>query len=367
MTRLLILSSDTGEGHNSAAEAIENSAKSAGFQTKIRKPLEESSNINRSLGNFYNVLLTHRPQWMRWYFSLIDRIRPNEREFFYTKVRRYIGRFIAEEAPDIVLSVHPMLNHFIPRFIKEEGLDIPCLAFVTDPFPPFWRGWGSPYIDHYFVPTDEALQALTAAGVPAWRIERVSMPVRPRFAPATRLDVQRLRDDLNLDDRSVILLNGGARGGGPIFHIYQSIRSAAPEANILVVCGRNNRLRSRLERVRHAKTITFGFLEDIYRYVAASDLVVTKPGGLSTYEALACRIPVLLTGLRCLMPQESGLFDAAPHYDFGFAARTYDELESIIRMGPAEWKRKRESIPQFYTPPSAGDWIERIQPIHVRA
>jgi UDP-N-acetylglucosamine:LPS N-acetylglucosamine transferase len=367
MTRLLILSSDTGEGHNSAAAAIENAARSAGLQAKIRKPLEESTKVNRTLANLYNVLLTYRPQWMGWYFSLIGGLRPNEREFFYTKVREYIGRFISVERPDIVLSVHPMLNHFIPRFIKEEGLGIPCFAFVTDPFPPFWRGWTSPYIDQYFVPTDEALQALTASGISAWRIERVSMPVQPRFAPLTMPDIQALRDALKLDDHSLILINGGARGGGPILQTYKSIRRAAPEANILVVCGRNSRIRWRIERMRDVRTRTFGFLEDIHRYVAAADIVVTKPGALSTYEALACRVPVLLTGLRCLMPQESGLFDAAHHYDFGFGARTFDELESIIRKGPAEWNRKRESIPQFYTPVSASEWIERIQPVHVRA
>src|SRR5262245_2967672 len=111
MTKLLILSSDTGEGHNSAAAAIETAGNSSGFQIRIRKPLEESTRINRSLAAFYNSLLTYRPEWMRWYFRLIDRARPNERDYFYSKVRRYIGQFIDSESPDIVLSVHPMLNH----------------------------------------------------------------------------------------------------------------------------------------------------------------------------------------------------------------------------------------------------------------
>jgi UDP-N-acetylglucosamine:LPS N-acetylglucosamine transferase len=364
MTKLLILSSDTGEGHNSAAAAIENAVRSAGFQAKIRKPIEESNKINRSLANLYNVLLTYRPQWMGCYLGLIDRLRPNEREFFYSKVRRYIGQFLDAERPDVVLSVHPMLNHFIPKFIKEEGLGIPCFTFVTDPFPPFWRGWTSPYIDRYFVPTDEALQALTASGIPAWRIERVSMPVRPRFEQAAMSEIQALRDMLELDDQSMILVNGGARGGGPILQIYKSIRKAAPDSNVLVVCGKNGRIRSRIDSLRDSRTRTFGFVEDIHRYVAASDIVVTKPGALSTYEALACRVPVLLTSLRCLMPQESGLFDAAHHYDFGFGARTFADLERIIQQGPAAWYRKRESITQFYTPSSTGEWIERIQPIH---
>ena len=66
------------------------------------------------------------------------------------------------------------------------------------------------------------------------------------------------------------------------------------------------------------------------------------------------------------MPQESGLFTAAQHYDFGFVARTFDELETIIRKGPAEWNRKRESIPHFYDP-HADELIERIQPQNVRS
>ena len=367
MTKLLILSSDTGDGHNSAATAIESAARSAGLQAKIRKPLEESTKVNRSLGNLYNALLTYRPQWMAWYFRLIDWARPNEREFFYTKVRKYIGRFIDSEQPDVLLSVHPMLNHFIPRFIKEEGLGIPCFTFLTDPFPPFWRGWTSPYIDRYFVATDEALQAMTASGIPAWRIERVAMPVRPRFVPATMTEIQDFRNTLKLDDSPIILINSGARGGGPVLKIHKTIRGADGKANILVVCGRNSRLRWRIERMQDARARTFGFLEDIHRYVAASDLVVTKPGALSAYEALACRVPVLFTSPRCLMPQESGLFDAAHHYDFGFAARTFDELAAIVRKGAGEWNRKRESIPQFYKSSSAGDLIERIQPLDVRA
>ena len=367
MTKLLILSSDTGEGHNSVAAAIESSARSAGLNTKIRKPLEESTKLNRSLANLYNTLLTHRPQWVRWYFQLIESARPNDREAFYSKVRGYIGRFVESECPDVLLSVHPMLNHFIQRYIKEERLGIPCHAFLTDPFPPFWRGWASPYIDRYFVVTAEALQALTALGIPAWRIERVPMPVRPEFVPATMSGIQEFRKTLKLDGASKILINGGARGGGPVLETYNAVRKCAETSNILVICGRNSRLRWRIERLQHPRTRTFGFLEDIHRYVAASDLVITKPGALSTYEALSCRVPVLLAGMRGVMPQESGLFEAASHYDFGFGARSFEELEGVIRLGLPAWDRKREGLSQFYQSSSGEEIIQRIQPEHVQA
>ena len=151
------------------------------------------------------------------------------------------------------LSVHPMMNHFIQRFIKERQLGIPCYTFLTDPFPPFWRGWSSPYVDRYFVPTDEALQALTASGIPAWRIERVPMPVRQQFLSTRIADIQGLRNGLQLDDATIIVINGGARGGGPILKIYGSIRKTASEANILVICGRNSRLRWKIERIAGPK------------------------------------------------------------------------------------------------------------------
>src|SRR5207244_10654055 len=110
--KLLVLSSVTGEGNDSAAAAVENAAKSAGFATSIRKPVEESTKVNRWLAGFYNTLLTHRPQWMGWYFWMIDTARPNERDCLYSRVRRYIGRFFDLEKHRIVLSVHLILDHF---------------------------------------------------------------------------------------------------------------------------------------------------------------------------------------------------------------------------------------------------------------
>jgi processive 1,2-diacylglycerol beta-glucosyltransferase len=364
MTSLLILSSDTGEGHNSAASAIRLAAGSAGLRVSIRKPLEESGKLNRCLAGFYNALLTHRPQWMAKYFWLIDHSRPNERDFFYSKVRGYIASFLESEHPDILLSVHPMLNHFIQRYIKEEGLGIPCFTFVTDPFPPFWQGWASPYVDRFFVATAEALQGLTAMGIPAWRIERVPMPVRPEFQPVSRNESNAFRTALSLDEASTILINGGARGGGPLWSIYRTVRRASPASNIVVICGRNARLRRRLEGLHDARTRVLGFVDDIHRCVAASDLVLTKPGALSTFEALACGVPVLLLGVRGLMPQESGLFAAARRCEFGFAASQLREIEEVIARGPQKWGPIREFIAQFYTCSSGQELIERLRLRH---
>jgi UDP-N-acetylglucosamine:LPS N-acetylglucosamine transferase len=304
---------------------------------------------------------------MGGYFWLVDRCRPNERNFLYSNARRFIGEFLDAEQPDTVLSVHPMLNHFIQRFIKEEDLGIPCDTFLTDPFPPFWQGWASPWVDRFFVPTHEALQELTAMGIAAWRIEQVPMPVRNQFRPFSTSAREAFRAEMNLDGRPTILLNGGARGGGPILSIYQAIRRAAPDANVMVVCGQNQLLQQRLESAPHPQTRTFGFVNDIHRFIAGSDLVLTKPGALSTYETLACGVPVLLLGLRGLMPQESGLFHAAAHYEFGFVASRMSEIEAIINQGRQAWNRLRSSLGAFYQTSYGEEIVERILHAHAPA
>jgi processive 1,2-diacylglycerol beta-glucosyltransferase len=367
MAKLLILSSDTGEGHNSAAEALQATASAAGLQVSIRKPIEDSGKFNRTLGGVYNAILARRPQWMSNYFWLVDHCRPNEREFLYPRARKYIAGFIESEKPDALLSVHPMLNHFMQRYIKEAQLGIPCHTFLTDPFPPFWRGWASPWVDRYFVPTDEALQALTAMGVAAWRIERVPMPVRPQFRPMAESERAAFRRELDLKGRGTILLNGGARGGGPLAAIHRAIRRASHDVDILVICGLNDPMRQRIESMRDPGTRSFGFVQDIHRFIAASDLVMTKPGALSTYETLACGTPVLLLGIRGLMPQESGLFEAARHYEFGFAASRLSDVEDIVRQGRYAWDQMRSSLAAFYKTSSGEELIERIQHLHAVA
>ncbi len=301
---------------------------------------------------------------MGFFFRVIDVLKPYEGNIFYRLVRRYIRRFIEAEHPDVILSVHPMLNHMIQRWIQEQGFRIPCYTFITDPFPPFWRGWASPYVQGYFVTTAEAAAALAANGIDRRKIRRVGMPLRDGFRPHSADEVAQLREALGLQEGETVLVNGGARGGGPLFRLVRAVREAAPGATVLVVCGRNARLRRRLARLEDERIRTYGYVYEIHRLVGASDLVITKPGALSTYESLASLVPAVLTGIGGLMPQESGLFEAASRQGFGFAVRTLEELRNVLAMGADEWRKKRGAIIRFYQPASSGDIIERIQPFH---
>jgi processive 1,2-diacylglycerol beta-glucosyltransferase len=359
MRRLLILTSDTGEGHNSAAQAIAEAAQPTQYEVSLRKPLEESSALNRTLGAIYNLLLTHRPGWMSFFAWSVDYLRPNEAEFLYRRLSDFIQALLDSERPDLILSVHPMLNHMIQKWIKEHGRPIPCYTLVTDPFPPFWQGWSSPWVDRYFVPTREAGEELISRGVPAGSIDYVPMPLRSVFDRTPTREIEALKREMGVGDE-LILVNGGARGGGPIRHLVRAVREASPSSDLFVVCGHNERIRKRLDQKRDPRMKTFGFVDNIHVLIGAADLVITKPGALSTYEALASAVPTALYAIGGLMPQESGLFHAARRLGFSFAVNTLDELRMVVRKGVAEWASRRRAISEFYRPGSSRDIIERL-------
>ena len=167
--------------------------------------------------------------------------------------------------------------------------------------------------------------------------------------------------------RQIILSMAGRAGGGPILKIYRSIRKTASEANILVVCGRNSRLRWQIEQSQDRRTRTFGYLEDVHRYIAAGRSRGYEARRTFGLRSAGLRVPVLFTSMGCLMPQESGLFNAAIIMILASQQRPLRNWSRLFKRAPSSGDRKRESIPEFYRSSSADLLIERIQPVDVGA
>lgn len=360
MPRLLILSSDTGEGHNSAAAAISERARHGGWNVSIRKPSEEAASVYRTLNGIYNFLLTHRPGMVGMLAGLVNRCRPNEADWLYRRVRCFIERLLGTEEPDVILSVHPMLNHMIQRTVEELALRIDCATFVTDPYPPFWHAWSSPFIDRYFVLTPEAGGELERRGIPPAHIDQVPMPLRSGFRRYEREEVAEFRSRFGISG-PLVVVNGGARGGGPVAPIAETVVRTLPGVDVIVICGTNTGLRAGLGRKAHSRLHPMGFVEDIHAVIASADLVITKPGALSVYETLTARVPAVLSAIGGLMPQESGMFRAARDHGFGFAVGTLRELAGVLEKGVDGWRAKQDAIASFYSPDGMPHLVERIE------
>lgn len=315
--RILILSSNTGGGHQSAAGALQDSflrLSPGQALVTIAQVLEEAHVLTHRLADFYNYLLRYHQHYMRYYYWAINKVRPYESHMLFQLCMKYGHQIIERLAPTMLVSVHPMTQHFFVYMLKKLRLidKIPLITVVTDPCKGFWHGWACPEVSRYFVASEEAKAQLMAYGVADDRICVSGMPIHSRFQPlGSYAEKQALRQALNLDpSRFTVFMNTGWVGGGNVPAMLQALlASSLEEMQLVFLAGRNEKLYQQAQalsqRARFPVNV-IGYTPHIEQYMNASDVMISKMGGLTTFEAMACQLPVLADCLTPPMPQEAG-------------------------------------------------------------
>jgi len=314
--KILIISSDTGGGHRSAAVAI-----AAGLQkffagdsyaVRIVRAVEESHSVSAKLVNVYNWVLRHRQHWMKYVYWAVNRFRPETREFFYRRSVGFTRELFERWCPHIVVSVHPLTQHFFARFLKELGLadKIPLVTVVTDPCYGFWRGWACDDVRLYLVASEEARQQLIDYGVKPERIKVSGMPVHPKFEMPDELAAQAARNALGLDPQKfTVFVNAGWVGGGNIPEIFRELVRGDLNVQAIFLAGNNKELQAEAETIAARANFpvkVIGYSEHVEQLMQAANVMISKLGGLTTFEALACRVPIIADATTAPMPQEAG-------------------------------------------------------------
>jgi UDP-N-acetylglucosamine:LPS N-acetylglucosamine transferase len=185
--KILIISSDTGGGHRSAAQALSDGLQKfwQGESAAVRviKAVEESHHITGKLVGAYNWTLRNKQHWMKYVFWAMNRFRPETREFFHRRCIGFCREIFEKWCPHIVVSVHPLTQHIFARILKELNLSeqIPLVTVVTDPCYGFWKGWACNDVSLYLVANDEARQQLIDYGIEPQKIKISGMPVNPEI------------------------------------------------------------------------------------------------------------------------------------------------------------------------------------------
>lgn len=315
--KVLILTSDTGGGHTSAARALEAGmnavAGGANYLVHIAKAMEENGNLSAKLGDFYNYLLRNKQHYVRYYHWAVNRFRPDRSALVYRLGTRYGRQLVTRFGPNLIVSVHPMMQAFFARLLAELELtdQIPLVTVVTDPCGNSWKGWADDGVRLYLVAHEEARQELLSFGVPDERIRICGMPIHPKFELAASAAPE-IRDEVLADlelDRSkfTLFVNAGWVGGGNVPEIFRALSESDLPIQVLFLAGRNEGLereaRARAESARFPVRV-IGFSDEMERLMCASDAMVSKLGGLTTFEALACGLPIIGDAVTPPMPQE---------------------------------------------------------------
>jgi 1,2-diacylglycerol 3-beta-galactosyltransferase len=328
--KILIIMSDTGGGHRSAAEAIAEATHQL-YGEACRVEIADlwadhlPFPINH-LGQLYGPLVNRGA--ILW--KLIFRSSSNRRgmkllgKIFWPAIRKSLKDFLHQSNPDVIVSVHPVLTYFSIRALQEANLRIPFVTVVTDlvNLHPFWL---CPKTDSCLVPTELAKDRALAHGIPIEKVKVVGLPVSLKFARGLG-EKETLREEMGLErDPPTILVVGGGEGMGKVYKIARAIAKARINAQLVLVAGRNKRLRRRLEKVDwEIPTTVFGFVTNMPELMGASDVIVTKAGPATISEALITGLPILLSGF--VPGQEEG------------------NVEYVINKGVGTWAEKPQRI-----------------------
>lgn len=362
--RVLILFSDTGGGHRAAARALTDALKllDPTCIVTVADPLMgQGPAVVRRLASLYSPLIRRsRTAWGAVYHTSNTKAAfAAIRAVFGRGVRNAIVDLLERHDPDVVLSVHPMLNHVSHQAIRRSGRPRALMTVITD-LVDFHRGWTFSQADLVIAPTELARKVALRRRVPADRIKLLGLPVDLRFRPPAPGEKRALRRRFGLDEkRFTVLVMGGGAGVGPLERQVRALAWEPYQWQVVVVCGRNEKLRKRLSEVRFSTpTLVLGFVDYMPELMRACDIVVTKAGPGAIAEALATSLPLIITGF--LPGQESPNVDFVVESGIGaFAPKEpdlFDEVRVLAEGGPTwrDMSRKAEEMAHPYASSDIG-------------
>ena len=298
LKKVLLLSASAGAGHVRAAEAIEQAFKllDGGEHREVQHfdVLNYTNKLFRHLySKAYIDLVNRMPEVPGWMYDKLDKPWQNERRrLALDKLNtRPFVKLLRDYQPDLIVCTHFLPAEIVSWLKAKERLASRQVIIVTD-FD-VHAMWLVHHYERYFVAVDEARVYLEALGIPAAKITVSGIPIDPVFA--VKKDKQEMRAKHNLaPDRTTILLSAGGFGVGSVDALVHSLLPLQHRAQIVAICGRNEELKQRLTKLAaRAKPDAmvllkpFGYTKEMDELMTASDLVLGKPGGLTTSEALA--------------------------------------------------------------------------------
>ena len=350
--KILILSSDTGGGHRSAAQALADGLSrfwhGESIAVRIIRAVEESHHITRRMVAVYNWILRHRQGWMKYLYWFINKFQPETRRFFLDRSFAFCREQFEKWFPNIVVSVHPMTQHMFARILKELNLidRVPMVTVVTDPCYGFWKGWACDEVSLYLVANDEARRQLIDYGIDPDKIKISGMPVNPKFSPVDENAAKSARRAFGLDEEKfTVFVNAGYLGGGNVPLIFKELVRGELDVQAIFLAGKNDELRQEAEEL--AKSAKFpvrviGYSDEVEKIMQSANVMISKLGGLTTFEAISCHLPIIADVTTPPMPQEKGTAGLVAQRGAGILLKNPSEIVPTVKSLVEDESKYRE-------------------------
>ncbi|OIO79156.1 MAG: hypothetical protein AUJ89_05225 [Candidatus Omnitrophica bacterium CG1_02_43_210] len=299
--KYLIVYASAGAGHRKAAEAIHEAL----LERVDKKDVAIIDSLDYTNAFFrwiyarkYITFVNDLPNiWGFFYYLLNIRliyrlIRFPRRVVNVLNCRRFED-FVLKNRPDVVISTHFMANEIVAHLKRNNKINCRLYSAVTDYRMHFF--WVTLGVDCYFVAAEQTRKDLIGCGISKDKIFVTGIPISPKFSVS--LNKQDVKSKFGLDaSLFTALIIGGGFGVGPVEELVKKIGALKIDLQLLVVCGYNEKLREKIKLLADSfniKAKAYGFVDNIHELMSASDILVTKSGGLTSAEAMAKALPTV--------------------------------------------------------------------------
>ena len=296
--KVLFLSVPTGHGHHQTAKAVlENFQGNEDVECRFLDVLDNTSPVLAdSMQQGYLLSTKVTPRMFGRFYNLADR-RNTEKDsgvgkLINTVLHKKLLAYLRQYDPDIIVATHVFAAIAITYLRSKYPIRAKVIAVVTDyTIHPYWEEADA----DYYITASELLnfQAIKK-GISIHKIKPFGIPVQPRFSQ--KVPQKEARKQLGLDDKFTVLLMMGSMGyGHNTLSTIRNLDRMEDDFQLVTVCGNNKKLKARIDAmIKHKNIVNYGFTNEVSLLMDAADCIITKPGGLSTSEALAKQLPIIL-------------------------------------------------------------------------
>lgn len=329
--KIIILSASTGGGHMSAAKAIKEYLTENECASEVVDALEYISPIlNKTVTETYEYIATKNPLLWKMIYNSSNKQSLNKLINIITSlIGKKLMPLINEKNPDVIVTTHPFTTEMISKLKSSGKISTPLVCIMTDYAP--HRTWINEKVDAYIVANRDMAYHMAEMGVDPEKIYPFGIPVDDSFF--SKLDKNKVMEELGFEKNiPTILIMAGSYGLANIEKIYSELREIKNKFQVIIITGKNQKLYDRMQRILEGKnfskrqfilsklsnlTLKFGkphvfkriirkkkqypkktkiiyFTNEVNKYMYISDLIITKPGGLTVSEALASGLPMAL-------------------------------------------------------------------------
>lgn len=351
--RVIIAYASAGVGHFKAAEAVYDYLKEhcPKIELELVDVLDKTSPLFKFYYCFgYSLLVKEAPVlWqLAFRFTELKSLRPLTKRIAnlidVQNARKFINFLIQKDA-DFIISTH-FLPSEISAIIKNNNkIKSKLITVITDfGVHPFWV---CPGTDRYVVATGKTKEQLIAQGVNASSVMDSGIPVHPKFLK--QLNKEAICRKLGIGaNKFTVLIATGSFGIGPIEEIIESLHR---DVQILAVCANNKKRYRKLKEKEYPSVSVFGFVDNMQELMVASDLIITKPGGLTISEILNMElIPIFISAIP---GQEAGNLEVLKQYNIGLSPGSTAEIKDMVldlKDNPDKMNRVKDNIRKIKKP-----------------